>query len=62
MTCEYEYCIYNSERVCLIEKISINDLGMCDECIIVSLEKDFLQSEKGRQLEAISSRWEESKE
>jgi hypothetical protein len=60
MDCDYEYCIYNRERKCLVEKVSINDIGMCDSCMIVTLDKEFLVTEKERQLEEIESRWEES--
>lgn len=57
MNCENEYCIYNLESKCLLEKISVNSLGMCDDCIMISLDEDFLAAEKQRQLSEIESRW-----
>jgi len=41
------------ESKCRIEKIAINSIGMCDDCILISLEDDFLESEKERQLQEI---------
>lgn len=57
MNCENEYCIYNLESKCLLEKISVNSLGMCDDCIMISLDEGFLAAEKQRQLSEIESRW-----
>jgi hypothetical protein len=58
MQCENNYCIYQIENKCRHEKISLNALGMCDDCIIVSLDENFLTVEKERQLQEINSRWE----
>ena len=57
MKCEYEYCIYNSGNECMFEEVTINNLGMCDDCIIISLDKEFLETKKKQQLEAIDRRW-----
>jgi hypothetical protein len=57
MQCENAYCIYQKENKCYHEKISINSLGMCDDCIIVSLEENFLAAEKEKQLLEINDRW-----
>jgi len=58
MDCENEYCIYNKESKCRFECVTINTLGMCEDCVIISLDKDFLEAEKERQLKAIDDRWE----
>ena len=58
MNCEYEYCIYNRDCLCILDKIEVNSFGMCDSCIIVELDKDFLTTEKERQLREISRAWE----
>ena len=54
MKCDFDYCIYNQAYECSINEISINELGMCEECIIVSFSKDVLEKEKLRQLQEIS--------
>jgi len=54
MKCEFEYCIYNLENKCLVRGDGIiNSLGMCDNCIIVSIDKDYLDKEKGGQFNTI---------
>jgi hypothetical protein len=58
MQCENQYCIYQKENKCRHEKISVNSLGMCDDCIIVSLDENFLATEKEKQLQEIDNRWE----
>jgi len=35
---------------------------MCDDCIIVSLDGDFLAAEKERQLQEIEGRWKDSQD
>jgi len=46
MTCEFNHCIYNKNFKCIVEEIEINGLGMCDTCITVSLNYEFLEKEK----------------
>jgi len=58
MKCEYEYCIYNKAFKCSFEMITINSLGACEECTLISLDKDFMEAEKKRQREEIDKRWE----
>ncbi|MCL1883799.1 MAG: hypothetical protein FWF81_08630 [Defluviitaleaceae bacterium] len=62
MNCSYNYCLYNENGSCKHKTITINDVGMCDDCIIVSLNDDFLAAEKLRQLREIDERWEKSKQ
>ena len=59
MKCEVEYCIYNRDSVCICDITQLNSLGMCEECILVSLDKDFLEAQKERQLQQIEERWRE---
>ena len=56
LKCENEYCIYNNDGECLFERVTINQIGMCDDCIMITLDKNFLAKEKGRQLSEIESR------
>lgn len=53
MKCEAEYCLYNQDYQCTLQSIEINSLGMCAECMLVLLDKDFLEREKARQLSEI---------
>jgi hypothetical protein len=58
MTCENEYCIYQKENKCCFEKIELDSVGMCATCIRISLDENFLTTEKEKQLQEIDSRWE----
>jgi len=60
MKCEFEYCIYNENFECVADNPGIDSLGMCDACIVISLDKVFLEKEKQRQLLEIEQRWAES--
>ncbi len=51
MNCENDFCIYQDEGVCTIEKISINNLGMCMECIYPKIDNEILNQAKSNFLE-----------
>ncbi|MCL2378392.1 MAG: hypothetical protein FWC77_04610 [Defluviitaleaceae bacterium] len=58
VTCEFEYCLYNRQNECtLSEPPTINSLGMCEECIMLELDKNFREAEKTRQLNELEARW-----
>ena len=56
LNCAKELCIYNDNQMCILDDIDINTLGMCDDCIVVKLDKDFLKAEKEKHLLEIDSR------
>ncbi len=56
MKCELNYCIYHMNDKCTLDEVQINSLGMCNECIIVSVDRDYLEKAKHRQLEDIKIR------
>ena len=49
MKCMFEYCIYNKNFKCTVSEVEINFFGMCDMCIMVSLDKELLEKEKAMQ-------------
>lgn len=57
MKCEVEYCIYNRNYECICGVIQLNSAGMCEACILINLDKDFMEAEKERQLREIEARW-----
>ena len=57
MKCEFESCIYNRNFNCIVNEPEINSLCMCDACIVVSIDKEFLEKEKERQLMELEERW-----
>ena len=57
MVCAFDYCIYNRNLNCILGNVEINSVGMCDDCIVVSLDEVFLEAEKERQLQEIEKRY-----
>ena len=56
MKCEADYCIYNRDFLCVLDEIQLNALGMCDECMLVSISDEDLRMLKEKQLEDIINR------
>ncbi len=56
MKCEVDFCIYQKNGECIVNEIQINSRGMCDECIIVCIDNNYLVNAKRNQLEDIQSR------
>ena len=50
MNCANDFCIYNKSFECGLDGVNINSLGMCDDCVIVSLDKGYLETVKEKQL------------
>ena len=50
MNCENSFCIYQSEDKCTLDEISINNLGMCTECIYPTIDEEVLNQAKLKQL------------
>lgn len=48
MKCEFDLCVYNQDSNCTLDEISINQLGMCEDCMIVELDENMLEQEKQR--------------
>jgi len=54
MTCRNNLCAYYAANLCTVEAIEINELGMCDTCIMVDIPENYLsviRNELLRQLE-----------
>ncbi len=42
LTCTFDLCIYQEDGKCTLNEISINNYGMCDEAIVITLPEDEL--------------------
>ncbi len=51
MRCELDYCIYNHAKECSLETIEVNAFGMCDDCILLTLDEEILEEVKRMQAE-----------
>ena len=50
MNCENYFCIYNKKEKCMLNEISLDFQGRCNECIYVYLEEAQLKKIKKEQL------------
>ena len=51
MNCEDNLCIYQENGVCTLDKIAINNLGMCTECTHPNIDPLILAQEKKQLLQ-----------
>ena len=56
MKCDFERCIYNRASGCTAGEIGITCMGMCDSCIVLSLDTEFIKREKDRQRQEVEDR------
>ena len=40
MRCDNDLCVYWKEDICILDKISINEIGLCNEYISVDIPSD----------------------
>jgi len=51
MNCENRFCIYQSKGRCMLDNVSIDNLGMCAECIYPDIDEEILHQAKLKLLE-----------
>ncbi len=51
MVCENLFCIYYSNRYCILEKVSLDILGCCQECIYIEFSEEELAWRRKKLLE-----------
>lgn len=56
MKCDFDYCVYNRVFFCILKETQLDSLGMCNDCIIVSIPDDILEILKEKQLKDIEKR------
>ncbi len=44
MYCENRFCIYWSDQACILDEISLDIQGSCQQCIYVDMEEEFLKT------------------
>ena len=51
MECLNNFCIYQKGDKCILDRISIDTLGMCESCIVANIDEQILEDSKKRMLE-----------
>ena len=46
MNCENKFCIYQNEGKCILNKVDIDSLGMCADCIQPDIDEKVLNQAK----------------
>lgn len=41
--CENNFCIYYQKGRCILDHISLDDLGICSECVYIPIPEPVLQ-------------------
>ena len=55
MICENNYCIYWNENDCILVEIYLNNLGICESCINISIPDEVLAKLREEQLAKIDN-------
>lgn len=50
LSCDFDYCIYNEERGCILDSVNINSCGICESCQLVDLSPETLAELKRKAL------------
>ncbi len=48
LQCENKFCIYFKSNCCTLDYISLDDVGMCLECILVEIEEEILEAKRNK--------------
>lgn len=59
MICENRYCIYWENGKCTLDEIYLDELGICESCIRISIPDEKLHKIREKQLEELESRFRE---
>lgn len=46
MKCENKFCVYWQEDACLLDEISLDSQGCCEECVYVNVEEEILNKKR----------------
>ncbi len=52
MICENHFCIYWWENACILEEVTLDIQGTCQQCIYISIDDKDLQPLRNKMIEA----------
>ena len=55
--CDHSFCIYQEKGRCILKKISLDEMGLCRECILLDLPESEKESIKERMRMEFEERW-----
>ena len=57
MKCEFNYCVYNREQICILNEIKINSFGICEPCEMIDIPNNIIEKHKNKRLKEIKKIW-----
>lgn len=54
MQCENIFCIYYAERQCILDEISLNIQGVCENCIYIEINEKVLADYRKELIEKLN--------
>ena len=54
MECENFFCVYQEDDKCTLDRISVDIVGHCLDCIYIDIKPELLKELKKKQLERLS--------
>lgn len=55
LSCENEFCIYWKKNQCVLDKISLDNQGVCQACIHVTISDDQLDTLRKKLLDTLEN-------
>ena len=43
MNCQNNFCIYWDNKKCILDEISLNICGQCEECVLIDIDEELSQ-------------------
>ena len=53
--CENEWCVYQENNRCVMQTVTLDIQGQCQECVYVSLDAEWLQQRKNEARQALEA-------
>ena len=60
MNCENKFCIYSKDDECILRKISLDECGLCRDCIYVDVDSSLLKMLKKTVLDKLDKDYNEN--
>ena len=54
MDCYNDLCVYWKENTCILDNISINEIGLCNEYISVNIPSDEMEKHREEHLQELN--------
>lgn len=56
MKCNNYFCIYWSNNRCILDKVSLDIMGICEECTYVNIDESILKNQREKLLDEYSDK------